>query len=653
LAILALVVMLAVACGDSGGSTADATLDGDPARDLAGEGARDAGSGDGSSETAPVDAAVDTFETFDSSPAPDGLAGDTTVDSGPPPSMMIYFKKPAGWTTVTIHYWQTWPSNKQTSWPGVPMTVVAGGWYRYDLGSEQSAAIVFSDGGKSEQTIDLFRVGGGYFRPTSQTSGKLANGQTVARKLIGRWSDHDPAQHPLLTASPPGGNFYGASLAVELGAATAGATVTARRYTLDGSDPKLAGTTFGDGATLTLGAALAVGQSLTLRLYAQTAAGDSSRSFVFTKRAPSAVEAWKPANKPVSSSQSGRWVYLKDFNSDQGLPARNVTVYLPADYAVKPGRRYRVVYFHDGQNLFQPQEASYGQEWMVDEHYDELIAEDLIHPAIFVGIWSSKDRTKEYVGGCGVGDAKAPYAAWVVHSLKPYIDHHFRTRPEAEFTLTMGSSFGGIISYYLSWNNPDVFSAAACVSTAFKCAGAAMLQDIEAYTGAKKKVRYWIDGGFKEGTALPSGRTSYVENNRRFAEKLAFLGWRDGDDLGFLEADEGHNETAWSRRIKQILYFLLRREAPPATRLQALRTALPSLSVGQSTYVAVDVRLANGPVRTKVYADTFAPATLQALPAGLVTLDPTDGKLTAKGTGTVTLKTTYLGFTATSSLTVK
>ncbi len=531
------------------------------------------------------------------------------------------------------------------------MSAVGGGWYSFDLGGEQSAAIVFNDGGESEQTIDLFRVGAGYFEPTAQTVGKDATGQSVARKLVGRWSDEDPDRHPRLTAYPAGGNFYGPSVVVEIGAE--GSSVSARRYSIDGSDPAQSGTAFTHGATITLGQNLVTGQSVTLRLYAQTASGASSRSFVFTKRPASTIEAWKPKNKPVSRSQSGRWIYLKGFNNDQGLLARDVTIYLPAGYQSKPHRRYRVVYFHDGQNLFQPQEASYGQEWMVDEHYDELIAEGLIHPAIFVGIWSSADRTKEYVGGCGVGDAKAPYAAWVIHSLKPYIDHHYRTRPEAEFTLTMGSSFGGIISHYLSWNNPDVFGSAVCVSTAFKCAGTTMLTDLLAYTGGKKNVRYWIDGGFKEGTSLPTGRTSYVDDNRRFAEKLASLGWRDGDDLGFLEADEGHNETAWSRRIKQILYFMLRREAPPITRLQAVRSALTSLSVGEETYVSIDVRLANGPVMTKVYADTLQPASVQASPAGAVTIDPKDGKLTTQHPGAVTLKASYKGFTATSTLTVR
>lgn len=432
--------------------------------------------------------------------------------------------------------------------------------------------------------------------------------------------------------------------------------MTVRRYTTDGSDPASGGQTFTDGASITLGANVSAGQSVTLRLYASTASGQSTRSFVFKKKTAVPIEAWKPSNKPASSSQSGRWVTLTDFNNDQGLGARNVTLYLPADYASKPQRRYRVVYFHDGQNLFQPQEATFGQEWMVDEAYDELIAEDLIEPAIFVGIWSATDsatRTMEYVGGCGVGDGKAQYAAWLIHSLKPYIDEHYRTRPEAEFTTTMGSSFGGIISYYLSWNHPDVFSSAACVSTAFKCNGTQMLSDILAYGGAQKPVRYWIDGGFAEGTNLPTGRTSYVEDNRRFAEKLATLGWRENDDLGFLEAvGEGHSETAWSHRIKQILYFLLRRAAPRIVHIET-RTALSPIAVGATTYASIDVRYENGPLLTKVFADGSKPATFKATPTTAISVSAQDGLLSAKSAANVTLEAGYQGFDATTKLQVQ
>lgn len=141
---------------------------------------------------------------------PADLATDTTP-GGP---MKISFKKPSGWPAAYIHYWKTWPGRQQTSWPGQVMTDVGGGWYSIELPSEQSAGIVFNDGGNGQQTIDLYRVGSGFFVPTGSTSGKLADGQATQVKLIGRWTDEDPDLSPILRAYPAGGVFYGDTLAV-------------------------------------------------------------------------------------------------------------------------------------------------------------------------------------------------------------------------------------------------------------------------------------------------------------------------------------------------------------------------------------------------------------------------------------------------------
>jgi predicted alpha/beta superfamily hydrolase len=648
-------VVALYACSDDTSPPKDAGMDSKPPLDLIVDAPKDGPKPDlvvDRGADSQKDAGTDAHRDSSQDSRLDGPTPDMT--DGPIGNQMkVYFKKPQSWQTAYIHYWNTSPSNDKTSWPGVSMTDEGGGWYSYSLANEKSAGIVFNDNG-SEQTVDLYRVGGGYFAPSGQSSGKLANGNATKVKTLGRWHDKNPDVVPFVSAYPAGGNFYGDKVSVEL--STEGTSITTRRYTLDGSDPAVGGTTFTDGKVVDIGAAAATGATLTLRVYAATSGGNISKTFTFKKNAATNVEAWKPANKPAKKTESGRWVYLTDFNNDQGLEARNVTIYLPADYASKPHRRYRVVYFHDGQNLFSPATATFGQEWMVDEHYDELRSEKLIHPVIFVGIWSAKDggtRTMEYVGGCGNGDAKAKYAAWLIHSLKPYIDHHYRTRPEAEFTYTMGSSFGGIISYYLSWTHPTVFNNAACVSTAFHCGGAQILQDILSYSGAKKPIHYWTDGGFKEGTDLPTGRTSYVENNRQFAEKLAKLGWRENADLGFMEAvGEGHNETAWSRRIKQVLYFMLKKKNQLRIAHVEVRTAKDTLSVGSETYVSLDIRYEDGPLITKVFSDTTKKVTFTATPASAVTIDA-EGKLTANAAGTVTIDASYEGFSASTTLEIQ
>jgi len=200
-----------------------------------------------------------------------------------------------------------------------------------------------------------------------------------------------------------------------------------------------------------------------------------------------------------------------------------------------------VIYFHHGQNLVD--NGAVGSEWMVDERYDELIAEGLIRSAIIVGIYNTSDREAEYAG-CNIVAKKDQYANWVVHTLKPYVDAHYRTRPQAEHTTTLGSSYGGLISHYIAWNFTSVFGNALTLSTQFAfCTGPAALSELQSYTGPKKPIRYWIDSGSDEGAQSGGGRSDYIERNRIFAEGLAQAGWSELQDVVFLEIPGGqHNQ---------------------------------------------------------------------------------------------------------------
>src|SRR5438067_663628 len=77
---------------------------------------------------------------------------------------------------------------------------------------------------------------------------------------------------------------------------------------------------------------------------------------------------------------------------------RDLIVYLPPGYAAHQAKRYPVLYFHDGQNLFDGATSFIaGQEWRLDETAQTLIATGKIEPLIIVGIYNAgKDRVEEY-----------------------------------------------------------------------------------------------------------------------------------------------------------------------------------------------------------------------------------------------------------------
>lgn len=147
---------------------------------------------------------------------------------------------------------------------------------------------------------------------------------------------------------------------------------------------------------------------------------------------------------------------------------RRIWVYLPPDYD-STSAHYRVMYAHDGQNLFDAT-TSFSGEWEVDETLNALYAAG--DPGtIVVGVdHGGSSRLDEYnpwvtanYGG-GEGDA---YLDFLVYHLKPYIDANYRTLPDRSNTAIFGSSMGGLISWYAGLRNPEVFGRAGIFSPAY------------------------------------------------------------------------------------------------------------------------------------------------------------------------------------------
>src|SRR5690606_19220055 len=147
---------------------------------------------------------------------------------------------------------------------------------------------------------------------------------------------------------------------------------------------------------------------------------------------------------------------------------RRIWIYLPADYLTS-NRKYPVVYMHDGQNLFD-ELTSFSGEWKVDETLDQLFGNGE-QQAIIVGIDNGgSERLNEYspwknaIHGGGKG---ALYSDFLANTLKPYIDKTYRTRPQASHTALMGSSMGGLITFYTGMQYPQKFGRLGIFSPSF------------------------------------------------------------------------------------------------------------------------------------------------------------------------------------------
>ena len=86
---------------------------------------------------------------------------------------------------------------------------------------------------------------------------------------------------------------------------------------------------------------------------------------------------------------TGEFRFHRNFQSQFLDHTRDVIVYLPPGYETDTSRRYRVLYMHDGQNLFDPATAFGGVEWGVDATAQKLINAGELDPLIIVGIYNT------------------------------------------------------------------------------------------------------------------------------------------------------------------------------------------------------------------------------------------------------------------------
>jgi predicted alpha/beta superfamily hydrolase len=247
----------------------------------------------------------------------------------------------------------------------------------------------------------------------------------------------------------------------------------------------------------------------------------------------------------------------ENFGSKHLSVPRNVMVYLPPGYGANPEQHYPVFYMHDGQNLFVPEEAFGGVAWAADETAQRLISSREIEPLIVVGIYNAgAKRIDEYtpvkttVGRMrGHGGQADAYGKMIIEELKPFIDEKYLTRPEREFTGIGGSSLGGLVSLYLAFRRPDVFSRVAAISPAIWWANNHLIRET-AKLPERLPLRIWLDIGKREGARIK-------HQVRALKEMLLAQGWRHELDFAYLEIPEArHDEAAWAARFDLVLKFL-------------------------------------------------------------------------------------------------
>jgi len=234
---------------------------------------------------------------------------------------------------------------------------------------------------------------------------------------------------------------------------------------------------------------------------------------------------------------------------------RGVRVYLPPGYATST-RRYPVLYMHDGQNLFD-EATGFAGEWGVDETLDRLARERKLE-LIVVGIDNSDQRINELKPWpdpkYGAGEADA-YLRFVVEVVKPFVDAHYRTRTKRADTGIMGSSLGGLASWYAAFAYPQVFGRIGVLSPSYWIAP-------QAYEFARSKplprdTRMYQSIGDREG-----GDNEHDETVAA-AVRMAAVLRHDQPQLrlrAVTRAGAEHNERAWREEFPAAVQYLFGRD---------------------------------------------------------------------------------------------
>ena len=283
---------------------------------------------------------------------------------------------------------------------------------------------------------------------------------------------------------------------------------------------------------------------------------------------------WSTKNT-IPKVSHGRLDRYQQFQS-QFVPARDVAVWMPEDY--QPGEDCDVLYMHDGQMLFDAATTWNNQEWAVDEVLDSLIKAGSIRRCIVVAINNTEnrlneyfpDKTWQYVNEANrmktdtaklQGDA---YLQFIIRELKPFIDMRYKPLTSREHTFMMGSSMGGLISLYALCEYPQVFGGVACLSTHLSMAHLENGIDNMAWPLAYRNYvtehladantsLIYMDHGTKDFDA------DYGPYQELLDSAMLDKGWDNMHYRSLVFQGEGHNETAWAKRLDQPLVFLLGR----------------------------------------------------------------------------------------------
>ncbi|MEW4618577.1 alpha/beta hydrolase [Streptococcus xiaochunlingii] len=247
---------------------------------------------------------------------------------------------------------------------------------------------------------------------------------------------------------------------------------------------------------------------------------------------------------------------------------RRVRVLLPKNYETDTDRRYPVVYFHDGQNVFYSKEAYVGHSWKVipaikrNPDISRMIVvaidNDGLQRMNEYSAWKYKESN---IPGMQFGGKGIEYGEFVMEVVKPFIDQEYRTLADREHTAMIGSSLGGNITQFLGLDYQDQIG---CLGV-FSSANWLHQEAFDRYIERKKLYadqRIYIYVGTEEADdtdkTLMAGniKQAYIDSSLRYYHDVIQQGVALENIAIRIQSGAIHHEEAWAENLPECLRFL-------------------------------------------------------------------------------------------------
>lgn len=249
---------------------------------------------------------------------------------------------------------------------------------------------------------------------------------------------------------------------------------------------------------------------------------------------------------------------------------KDVLIWTPEDYDPESSEKYSVIYMTDGQNLFKRSATSTGS-WGVAESVRAMM-ENGGEKCIIVGVensdgWRDSELTPD-IGEVTQEDYKNGkgdyFCDFVVNTVMNYVNLNYNVYTDREHTSVCGSSSGGIESFYIAMEHPELFGSVGALSPAF------LLYDDNTWA------KYLGGKDFSEGyptvylycgnSSSDSLEQALYSGTVAMPATLKKIGYPE-DKVTMKLCDSGvHNEMYWRAVFPDYLKYCFPKSAPPESK---------------------------------------------------------------------------------------